>query len=157
VTISSPNFKDPESWKPGDISTDVIQVLRERFRKEFPRMSNCKSPDENKAKPWPYRDEDIKIHKSYSSNRSWVVASVGLGEWHCDGPSSDAFGRQWFAVSPNLNVMFLGGAMWLVDAADYDNDGKSEIVFSIDGYNRGGYKLFYDDFAKHASFEFNYH
>ena len=47
--------------------------------------------------------------------------------------------------------------MWLVDAGDYDNDGKSEVLFSIAGYDRGGYELFYDDFQKHASFEFGYH
>jgi len=47
--------------------------------------------------------------------------------------------------------------MWLVDAGDYDSDGKSELVFSIDGYNRGGYKLFYDDFSRFATFEFGYH
>jgi hypothetical protein len=47
--------------------------------------------------------------------------------------------------------------MWLVDAGDYDNDGKSELVFSIDRYNRGGYELFYDDFKKRTIFEFGYH
>jgi hypothetical protein len=40
--------------------------------------------------------------------------------------------------------------MWLVDAGDYDNDGKSELVFAIDCANEGGYELFYDDFKKHV-------
>jgi hypothetical protein len=47
--------------------------------------------------------------------------------------------------------------MWLVDAGDYDNDGKSELVFSIDRDNRGGYELFYDTLRRHVTFEFNYH
>jgi hypothetical protein len=47
--------------------------------------------------------------------------------------------------------------MWLVDAGDYGNHGNSEIVFSIDDYNHGGYKLFYDHFQKKAVFEFGYH
>ena len=54
-------------------------------------------------------------------------------------------------------MRFLGSRMWLVDAGDYDNDGKSELVFSIDDYNRGGYRLFYDDFSRSAKFEFGYH
>ena len=33
----------------------------------------------------------------------------------------------------------------------------SELLFCIDQYNRGGYKLFYDDFKKRAVFQFNYH
>jgi hypothetical protein len=53
--------------------------------------------------------------------------------------------------------MLLGNGIWLVDAGDYDNDGKSELVFSIDRYNQGGYELFYDDFKKHATFEYGYH
>jgi hypothetical protein len=56
-----------------------------------------------------------------------------------------------------LSARFLGAGMWLVDAGDYDNDGKSEVLFSIDQYNRGGYILFYDDFKKQAVFEFSYH
>ena len=55
------------------------------------------------------------------------------------------------------DITLLGNGMWLVDAGDYDNDGKSELVFSIDRYNQGGYELFYADFKKHATFEFGYH
>lgn len=47
--------------------------------------------------------------------------------------------------------------MWLVDAGDYDSEGKSELLFTIAGYNRGGYELFYDDFNKHVTFEFHHH
>lgn len=47
--------------------------------------------------------------------------------------------------------------MWLVDAGDYDNDGRSELVFSIDRYNEGGYELYYNDFKKHSTFRFGYH
>ena len=47
--------------------------------------------------------------------------------------------------------------MWLVDAGDYDNDGSSELIFSIDDYDLGGYKIFYDKFEKHTAFEFGYH
>jgi len=46
--------------------------------------------------------------------------------------------------------------MWLVDAGDYDNGGKSEVLFAIDGYNMGGYRLFYDDFSRSAEFRFYY-
>ena len=43
-----------------------------------------------------------------------------------------------------------------MDAGDYDNCGKSEVLFSIDQYNRGGYVFFYDDLKKQAVFEFSY-
>jgi len=63
----------------------------------------------------------------------------------------------WFAVGVDKSVQYLDSGMWLVDAGDYDNDGKSELVFAIDRYNRGGYELFYDDFKQHSTFEFSYH
>jgi hypothetical protein len=47
--------------------------------------------------------------------------------------------------------------LWLVDAGDYDNDGKSELIFSINRENEGGYEIWYDSFKKHAIFKFNYH
>jgi len=109
--------------------------------------------------PWPYRDQDIKLSSTYSSKTGWSVAALALRPYRCDGPGDDddAFTVQWFTISPQGDVEFLGRGMWLVDAGDYDNDGRSEIVFSIDRYNRGGYELFYDDFKGHAVFEFGYH
>ena len=47
--------------------------------------------------------------------------------------------------------------MWMVDAGDYDNDGRSELIFSISRDNEGGYEIWYDDFRKHATFKFHYH
>jgi hypothetical protein len=80
-----------------------------------------------------------------------------LAEYRCEGPPEDAFVNQWFVVKPGGEIRFLGAGMWLVDAGDYDNDGKSEVVFSIDRYNQGGYELFYYDFKKSAVFQFSYH
>ncbi|PYV94453.1 MAG: hypothetical protein DMG86_23215 [Acidobacteria bacterium] len=139
------------------MSNDVTRILRKHFREKFPTVSNCTNPDENVAKPWPYLDEDIKIVKAYSSKTAWSVARVQLEEYRCDGPSDDAFVDQWFVSSPRLEVTFLDAGMWLVDAGDYDNDGRSELVFSIDRYNRGGYELFYGDFEKRVTFVFHYH
>ena len=85
------------------------------------------------------------------------MVQVRLGEYRCNGPPDDPFLDYWFALSPANDITLLGNGMWLVDAGDYDNDGKSELVFSIDRYNQGGYELFYADFKKHATFEFGYH
>jgi hypothetical protein len=97
------------------------------------------------------------ISKSYSSNRNWLIVEFELSKYRCDGICGEAFTPQWFVITPEQEVRFLGSNMWLVDTGDYDNDGKSELVFSIDDYNRGGYMLFYDDFSREAVFEFNYH
>ena len=46
--------------------------------------------------------------------------------------------------------------MELIDAGDYDNDGKSELLFWYSGYNRDGYILIYDDFRKSAEYIWGY-
>lgn len=157
IADSQPYFKDPDAWKPSHPSTEVTTSLRLQFRKKFPKVSNCTSPNDSAPKPWAYRDTDIKLAKSYSSMHNWSVVQLLLDRYRCDGPPDDAFADQWFAVSPGGKVKFVGQGMWLVDAGDYDNDGKSEVVFSIDRYNEGGYELFYDDFKGHAVFRFSYH
>ena len=156
LTNAQPYFEDPEAWKSTQLTADTVRLLREQFRKKFPTVSNCANPDENVAKPWRYRDEDIRVLKAFSSKRAWSLARLRLEESRCDGFAGDAFLDQWFAISPALGVTFLDAGMWLVDAGDYDNGGRSELVFSIDRYNRGGYELFYDDFKKRAIFEFGY-
>jgi hypothetical protein len=157
VTNSSAFFRDPDGWNRGQLSLTLIARVREQFRRRFPKVSNCVNPEESVAKSWRYEDTDIKIESAYSSNKRWALARVQLEPYRCDGPSDDAFVDQWFLVMPDSSVRFLGKAMWLVDAGDYDNDGRSELVFSIDDYNRGGYVLFYDDFKKSVTFEFGYH
>jgi hypothetical protein len=154
---SQPYFRDPEVWKPAHLSTALVAALHQQFRKRFPNVKNCASPEENIAKPWPYGEQDIEMVTPYSSKNNWSVAELRLKGYRCDGPSDDPFDGQWFVINPEGYISFLGQDMWLVDAGDYDNDGKSEVVFAIDGYNRGGYELFYDDFKKHVAFEFGYH
>jgi hypothetical protein len=63
----------------------------------------------------------------------------------------------WFVMDTNGSVLYLDSGMFLVDAGDYDGDGKSELIFSIDRDNRGGYRIFYDEFRKRAQLEYSYH
>lgn len=159
VAVSQPNFEDPEVWKPTHLQPEVVAALRKEFRRKFPTVTNCRNPYENVARPWRYRDERIEITKAYSSKNNWSVAQIALSGYRCDGPpeNGDPFGDQWYVIEPGAGIRFLDTGMWLVDAGDYDGDGQSEVLFSIDRYNRGGYKLFYDDFKKSVEFIFSYH
>jgi hypothetical protein len=157
IADSQSNSTDPDHWKPGQLSPAAIAAVRREFRKKFPRVTNCRTPDENIAKPWAYADENMKLLKVYSSAKNWSVVQIALQPYRCDGPEDHEFLDQWFAVSPEREVGILDEGMWLVDAGDYDNDGKSELVFSISRYNRGGYEIFSNDFGQHATFEFGYH
>ena len=157
ITNSYPFVKDPDFWKPAQLPAKTVAAVRHVFREQFPKVSNCDNPDDINLKEWKYTDTNIRVLKSYKSRADWQLAQVRLEEYRCDGQADEPFGDQWYVVTPKLEISFLDREMWLVDAGDYDNDGKSELVFSIDRYDQGGYELFYDDFKKHVSFEFSYH
>lgn len=159
ISVSQPNFKDPDGWRPKKLSDAVIQLARKAFQQKFHTASNCASPDADISKPTTYKKKDIKILKSYISKQHWAVVRMALADYRCDYiiDEDSPFDDQWFVISPSKKVKYLGAGMNLIDAGDYDNNGKSELMFTISGQNEGGYKLFYDGFKKHATFEFNYH
>jgi len=159
VAVSQPYVSDPEQWKPTQLSQGLIATARQQFRVKFPKATNCRNPEENTARPWKYRDEDIQVTKAYSSKDKWSLVELNLTGNACDGEQDfqDAFHGQWYVIEPSGIARFLGTDMWLVDAGDYDNDGKSEVLFAISGYNKGGYRLFHRDFTRSAEFAFHYH
>jgi hypothetical protein len=159
VAVSAPNYADPDVWKPTNLQVEMIAAVRREFRKKFPKATNCKNPDENIQRPWLYRDEDVSVNKSYASQSKWFLVELKLKGWRCDGAEDDGgpFDGHWYVIEPEGTVRFLDAGMWLVDAGDYDNDGKSEIVFSIGRYDQGGYEVFYNDFKKHAVFTYIFH
>jgi hypothetical protein len=146
-------FSDPEGWKPSQAPDVVATGVRREFRKKYPKLNDCEVWD----KPKPYADADIRQVKSYASNRGWRLVEVAVNGCEPGDERGDPLEKEWFVATPTGDVKYLDSNMWLVDAGDFDNDGNSEVVFSIDDYNRGGYKLFYADFKKSAVFEFSYH
>lgn len=158
VAISQPNFHDPKEWTTAKPSPALVSAVREQFRTRFPTVSNCRNPDENIPRLWKYRDKDIQVTRAYASKDGWSLIEVNLTGYACDGPDEGtAFVGQWYVSGPEIQPRFLGTDMWFVDAGDYDNSGESEVLFAIDGYNEGGYRLFYDNFRRSSEFMFTYH
>jgi hypothetical protein len=157
VAVSQSHHGDREAWEPTQLSTELASALREAFRKRFPNVTNCTRRNVEHGEPWRYSDTNIRIRGAYTSSRHWLIVQLALTGDECDGPPEQPFSPQWFIVTPNQQIRFLDSGMWLVDAGDYGGDGKTELIFSIDADNRGGYKLFYDNFKQRAVFEFNYH
>ena len=67
------------------------------------------------------------------------------------------WGPHWFIVDRSGAAKFLGSDLLLVDAGDYDGDGRTELVFRKSGYDYDGYVLFFDGFARSAEFGWSYH
>ena len=158
VANSRPYFRDPESWKPAQLPAEAVRLLRQEFRRQFPRVCKESSEGETKLEPFLYRDDEVAVVKAYASKKGWAIAELHLEEGaECDSEEAGFGLDAWFVADPQRLARFLDQGIRLLDTGDYDNDGQSELVFSIDRYNRGGYELFYDNFRKRAVFEFFYH
>jgi hypothetical protein len=159
VANSERNYQDPEHWKPAMPPTEVVAMLRRQFREKFPRLCRLNPQDETKLMPMPYADQGLTVIKAYGSQRGWWLVRLHLeGAIDCNNVEAGfEIDDPWFVTGPGRKPEYLDSGMWLVDAGDYDNDGKSELVFSINRNDRGGYILYSDDFKKRASFEFSYH
>lgn len=157
IAVSVPNFVDPEKWKPAVADLKLRDNIRQQFRKQFPNGTHCDQEDPTDERPLVYSDANIKITKAYASTLGSLLVRTELETFRCGTEITHEFPNQWFVVQPTGRAKYLGHGLQLVDAGDYDNDGHSELVFSIAAENVGGYELFYDDFAKRTSFVFKYH
>lgn len=159
VATSPAAVHDPDSWAAAPLPMALGEKLRREFRARFPNVANCTGPEENVERPILYADADIEISETYASSAGWRLATLNLNNYGCDGPLNEnsAFLKQVFAVSPAGQALFLGEGLQFIDAGDFDQDSKSETLFAISGYNRGGYELRYDDFASSAVFSYGYH
>ena len=156
IAVSQPNFKDPELWKPAKISPQILASMRRMFREKFPRL--CRLNQDENPVPFDYLDKEIDVRKAYASQKGWILAALNLKDAVTCTPELPMVGIDcWFVADPQKKIQHLDVEGWLIDAGDYDRDGKSELIFQIDDYNRGGYVLYYDDFKKRAVFGFTYH
>ncbi len=157
IAVSKPQFKNPDGWRASELPRRSLAAIRGAYRKRYPVIKNCAIGDEADVTTWPYSDASIKFRRGYTSARGWLLAEMKLEGGLCDVPPDEPFEAQWFAVSPDNHVRWVGSDLVFVGAGDFDGDGRSELIFAIDGYDRGGYELFYDDFGQKVLFEFSYH
>jgi hypothetical protein len=156
IAVSQPNFTDPEKWDPTQVPPELMAKMRNQFRQKYQKL--CRMKRDETVEPFNYLDKDIALTAAYASNKGWIIANLNLEDGiDCKTEGPEVGIVSWFVIDPKYSVRFLDVKGWLIDAGDYDRDGKSELVFQTGGYNRGGYELYYSNFQKYATFEFSYH
>lgn len=160
LLISVPNFKDPDDWKLTTLTANEKALAIETFRKKFPKMEQCKQPEEEPIYMVPYSNREIIFNKAYRSNKGEVLFGVRLSgaQSRCQFFDDENFFDYWFVLNKNENIRLIGSQMMPVDAADLDNSGSSEWVFLTSrGEDEDGYELFYGNFSKMVYFHWAYH
>lgn len=164
ITVSNRNCSDPQKWKPFKPDAESLKSAIPAFRKYLVERK-C---------PGPLQDKYFSSLKSYHSSDGYKLIQLTLENDEKIRKGSYWTLVKWFFISPKQEVRNLSATvdskyigdefaddddsiMNLVDAGDYDGDGKSEIVFWAARYDRDGYVLFYDNFAHYAEFTWAYH
>lgn len=136
----------------------LSNLLQQAFRKKYPKLCRISQTDQSKLEEFVYRSEEVKVVKAYASRPGLIVARLHLQAVDCqDTEAGFDIDDPWFFVDATKTVKYLDSGISLVDAGDYDNDGRSELIFSIDREDEGGYEIWYENFNKHATFKFIYH
>jgi len=152
------------------IDGSLLKVEKNKLIKKFRSLIKEVFICDNVAAPgkkYIYRDDDVEIPLVYTIPKLGRIIKMRLSRklMKCDFSDQEYWSEIWFLLRKDGNITFLDpnlsgqSAIYLmvVDAGDYDNDGKIDIVFSISAYNLGGYILFYNDCKESISAMWHYH
>jgi hypothetical protein len=159
IAVSKPYFQDPDGWKRMKMSDEIAALVGKAFRREFPHVNRCKD-EEIVERNWRFPDSALTLPVAYASNKHSFLVEATLNAGDCgyvDDPD-DPLSDPWFFVSSGGAVRRIGSFMSLLDAGDYDNDGRSELVFFLSQpEDTDGFVLYDANFGKPVTFTWTYH
>ncbi len=160
VLVSEPYFRDPDGWKRISRAPDqTAAAVRSAFRHDFPHAVRCEE-EEIVERDWKFPDSALKLPVVYGSREHTFLVETELNAGVCGyiNDPDDPLADPWFFVTEKGQVRRFGSFMSLLDAGDYDNDGKSELIFFLSQpEDTDGFVLFDSNLHKQASLTFTYH
>ena len=160
VVVSKPYTSDPDGWRRLSQPPEAIaSLVREAFRKGFPLAYRCKE-EKIVQYNWKFPDTSLSFPVTYASNEGTFLVESNLNAGDCgyvDDPN-DAGSSPWFFVTADGHARRVGSFMSLLDAGDYDNEGRSKVIFILEQpEDTEGFVLFDADMHKEASLLWVYH
>lgn len=159
IAVSKPYFQDPDGWKRTRLPDEIAALVRTSFRREYPHVDRC-NDEQAVEHNWNFPDSALSFPIAYASNKNSFIVQASLKAGDCgwvDQPD-DPLSKPWFFISANGTIRRIGSFMKLLDAGDYDGDGKSEVVFLVSqGENTDGFVLCDANFENQVSLLWHYH
>ncbi len=160
VVVSKPYFRDRDGWKPATrLPERVAMLVRAAFRRDFPHVNRCKD-EKILQHDWRFPDSSLELIDPYESNKGSFLVETSLDAGDCgyvDDPN-DPLSNPWYFVSAKGNARRFGSFLTLLDAGDYDNGGRSELIFMLSQpEDTDGFILYDADLRKQASLTWSYH
>jgi hypothetical protein len=155
AALADGSIADPDAWKPLAIKSGDAGKLLSAFRQQAGAASLCPA-ESARAVPFKYGAKDVEVLKSYGdrNGRRLITLSLKQRKDVCDGPPDTAWKSHTFLLAKKTT--YLGPGLTVVDAGDYDSDGKSEVLFWYTGYDEDGYVLLPGDSGQLTRFLWKY-
>jgi hypothetical protein len=134
VATTGSRCTDPDRWKPAPLDRKELEAL-------VPQI--CGALDRAHELNWVCNADGFSLKKAYRSRSGERLLLVN----HWDG---EIWSVLHFSASGDM--VFLGRNFTLIDAGDYDGDGKSELLFMREAGPMDGLVLYYESFRKHVEF-----
>jgi hypothetical protein len=158
VICSKNNYNDPSSWsRDKETQKIIIDKAIEKYRNlinDEIKKANNSDDEEYKEIVGTIKNEKYQFVKSYKSNKNTFLVKLNL-RTEDKLVYYDYLNYGWFLVSSS-GVKFIGYYYELVEAADFDNDGSSDLLFYNTSYNEDGYILIYNDLKDTETFYYEY-
>jgi hypothetical protein len=161
VLTTTGTCEDPDQWHRAVPPKTVVALAAPMLRRATSGIFRCNAAGE--SIPYDYLDSKIVVGRSYVSAKGDRIVTLSVNRdvlKPCPFEMIE-FERPWmphsFAVRRGGEVVYLGSRMALVEAGDFDGDGKSELVFKFQLYDHDGYTLFSDSFGRSVSYGWIYH
>ncbi len=154
-------YKDLEKWKRVREASFHQKLKEQVFAKLKPLIGDayhCNGPPNWDWSKIEVELDDTEVFKVYKNRTNQTILSAGLAVKHrtdCDGPIDSSSMPIWFYLDSKLKV--IGYELDLLEAADFDNDGRVEFLFSHSGYNEDGYTLYESGFSQRYDYYWGYH
>jgi hypothetical protein len=138
------------------VKPDVVARLLTEFKKRIGTVLYC--PDKPEiGVPFSFSALDIDVETAYLARDGRQLISLRLKSElnSCDWQIDTEWSNHVFLVSSVTK--YIGPGLELVDAGDYDADGKSELLFWYTAYNKDGYSLLSEGVKERADYFWSYH
>jgi hypothetical protein len=162
VATDRARFTDPQRWKPDAPDPQSRARALADLRARLPKVETCDKAGGVLPRR-AYKDDEVRTVQSYRSKDKVRIVSLVITPMRnsfCEYGDEEVPDTlvHTFVIEPSGRTVFLGTAMTLVDAGDFDGDGQSELIFwRREGDNHEGYVLVADRFRTRIDFGWSYH
>ncbi len=159
VVVTGESWRDPDRWRrntpPPETLKDRFIQLRQLLGSGLP--VTLEEGGETESISFRCDDRSLKLARAYRSADGRGLLSVELTGCSPPAESGIDYPITYMFLVDGKHVTPLGSDLSLVDAGDYDGDGRSEVLFGRSLHNADGYFLFSHGFTSRCDFVWGYH